>query len=140
MKTFVAIVWMMAFNSLCVCGYQEANQNSECNFTKYKSIRLSEPIPVRKRVEPHYPRTGICARIEGSVVVQVLVDAKGNVFAACAISGHPLLREAAVKAALQWKFEPNCKGCSLRKKRYFIELITFNFKIPLKPVLQLFAI
>jgi TonB family protein len=129
MKTFLAIVWMIAFNSLCVHGYQEVNRKRECNFAKYKPIRLSETTPVRKRVEPQYPPVPQEVRIEGSVVVQVLIDAKGNVFAACAISGHPLLRESAVKAALQWKFEPNCKGCLLRKGRYLVELITFNFKI-----------
>jgi TonB family protein len=40
------------------------------------------------------------------VVVQVLVDEAGNVIAAHAIAGHPLLQQSAVSAARQAKFSP----------------------------------
>ena len=48
----------------------------------------------------------MAARITGSVVVEVTVDEGGAVTSARAISGHPLLRDAAVSAARQWQFSP----------------------------------
>ena len=38
--------------------------------------------------------------------VQVLVDTEGNVIEATAVSGHPLLRAAAVAAAREAKLSP----------------------------------
>ena len=43
---------------------------------------------------------------EGAVAVQVLVDEGGNVIAASAVSGHPLLRAAAEEAARGATFAP----------------------------------
>lgn len=57
-----------------------------------------------KRVQPEYPKMAKDAKIEGSVVVEVTIDERGNVIKARAVSGHPLLRDAAVSAARQWTF------------------------------------
>jgi protein TonB len=46
------------------------------------------------------------ARIGGEVQVEIVVDEEGNVVSARAVSGHPLLKDAAVQAASRWKFEP----------------------------------
>ncbi len=56
--------------------------------------------------KPSYPPIAKTAKVAGSVTVQVLVDENGNVIAARAISGHPLLQSAAVAAARQAKFAP----------------------------------
>jgi TonB family protein len=56
--------------------------------------------------QPTYPPAAKAVKASGSVVVQVVVDEKGNVISASAISGHPLLRAAAVVAARQAKFTP----------------------------------
>jgi protein TonB len=42
----------------------------------------------------------------GRVVVKVVVDESGNVISASAVSGHPLLQNAAAQAARQAKFTP----------------------------------
>jgi len=55
---------------------------------------------------PEYPAIARSARASGTVAVQVTVDEQGNVSAARAISGHPLLQAAAVSAARQAKFSP----------------------------------
>jgi protein TonB len=56
--------------------------------------------------EPTYPEIAKAARAEGTVSVKVMVDEDGNVVAAEAVSGHPLLRGAAVDAARAAKFKP----------------------------------
>jgi TonB family protein len=56
--------------------------------------------------EPVYPPIAKAAGAEGSVSVRVLVDEDGNVVAAEAVSGHPLLQSAAVDAAREAKFKP----------------------------------
>jgi protein TonB len=44
--------------------------------------------------------------VSGVVVVDAVIDEHGNVVGARAVSGHPLLVPAALKAVLQWKYEP----------------------------------
>lgn len=58
------------------------------------------------RVDAEYPAPALAARITGSVVVEVTVDEGGAVISARALSGHPLLKDAAVNAARQWQFNP----------------------------------
>lgn len=55
---------------------------------------------------PSYPEAGRAAKAQGTVNVNVLVDESGSVVSATAVSGHPLLRDSAVTAARQAKFEP----------------------------------
>jgi TonB family protein len=56
--------------------------------------------------KPNYPPAARAVRASGSVNVQVTVDEKGSVTSASAVSGHPLLRAAAVKAAQEARFSP----------------------------------
>ncbi len=55
---------------------------------------------------PQYPAAAKAAKAQGTVEVNILVDTKGNVVSAEAVSGHPLLRSAAANAARQAKFPP----------------------------------
>lgn len=55
---------------------------------------------------PEYPAAALAVRAAGAVSVQVTVDEEGNVTSATAVSGHPLLRAAAVSAAREAKFAP----------------------------------
>ena len=56
--------------------------------------------------KPAYPAAARAVKAEGAVNVQVVIDETGTVVSATAISGHPLLRQAAEQAALQSKFAP----------------------------------
>ena len=56
--------------------------------------------------KPPFPPAARAVRASGSVSVQVLIDESGNVVSAAAVSGHPLLRSAAVAAARGAKFSP----------------------------------
>lgn len=55
---------------------------------------------------PAYPPIAKAARAQGTVVVEIVVGEDGNVVWASAVSGHPLLQQAAVAAARQAKFSP----------------------------------
>jgi periplasmic protein TonB len=57
-------------------------------------------------VQPEYPELARQAHVWGAVVVTAVIDEHGNVVRAHALSGHPLLIPAALKAVLQWKYEP----------------------------------
>ncbi|HVF48235.1 MAG TPA: energy transducer TonB [Pyrinomonadaceae bacterium] len=57
--------------------------------------------------QPVYPEAARAARAQGEVTVHVTIDPEGKVTAAEATSGHPLLRAAAVEAALHAKFKPS---------------------------------
>jgi TonB family protein len=55
---------------------------------------------------PEFPAIARQANASGTVTVKVVVDESGNVVAAHAVSGHPLLQSAAVTAARQARFTP----------------------------------
>ncbi len=57
-------------------------------------------------VKPPYPPVARAVHAEGAVNVQVTIDEQGNVIAANAVNGHPLLRQAAENAARASKFAP----------------------------------
>lgn len=56
--------------------------------------------------KPAYPAAAISLNIQGKVDVQVTIDETGKVTSANAISGHPLLRATAEKAARSATFSP----------------------------------
>lgn len=55
---------------------------------------------------PAYPAIARAAHADGSVTVEVTIDEEGNVVAAKAVSGHPLLQSVSVAAARGAKFTP----------------------------------
>jgi TonB family protein len=57
-------------------------------------------------VKPAYPPAARAVGASGSVNVQVVIDEEGKVIAATAISGHPLLKQAAEQAARESTFSP----------------------------------
>jgi TonB family protein len=56
--------------------------------------------------KPEFPQIAKAIKAAGDVQVQVVIDKKGNVIKAKAVSGHPFLRANAIKAALKSTFEP----------------------------------
>jgi TonB family protein len=55
---------------------------------------------------PTYPPAAKAVRAGGAVTVQVTIDENGEVISASAVSGHPLLRAAAMDAAKLARFSP----------------------------------
>jgi protein TonB len=77
-----------------------------------KVLKISQLLNGRaiRLPKPPYPQLAITAGITGVVAVQVLIDESGRVLSAQAVSGHPLLRSAAVQAARQALFSPTILG------------------------------
>jgi TonB family protein len=59
-----------------------------------------------RKPQPDYPLVARSARVSGVVVVQLLVDEKGEVAEAHAVSGPQLLQASSVEAARRAKFTP----------------------------------
>jgi len=77
--------------------------------------------------KPAYPPMARQIRLQGSVTVQVLIDEKGRVVSAEAISGHPFFIPEAKRAAMQARFSPTMLGDQPVKVS---GLITYNFVMP----------
>ena len=73
---------------------------------------------------PEYPEIARNAGASGSVSVEVTIDESGNVISAKAISGHPLLQAASVRAARAAQFSPTrLNGEPVKVKG----VLTYNF-------------
>lgn len=59
-----------------------------------------------QRVVPVYPQIAQTAHVEGTVVLHAIVSRDGTVEQLQYVSGPPLLMQAAMKAVLQWRYEP----------------------------------
>jgi protein TonB len=79
-----------------------------------------------RKVEPFYPPLAREAGVEGPVVVEIVISEEGDVTQAAALSGHPLLRDAAVAAARGWKFRPALVDGKAVK---VVATLTFNFSL-----------
>jgi len=56
---------------------------------------------------PAYPALARAAKIRGSVIVDVEVDASGAVTSARPVQGHPMLRDVSIDAAKHFRFMPD---------------------------------
>jgi periplasmic protein TonB len=56
--------------------------------------------------QPEYPVIAKQAHIEGTVVIDAVIDEHGNVVQAHALNGPPLLIPSALQAVVQWKYQP----------------------------------
>ncbi|MET0555859.1 MAG: energy transducer TonB [Vicinamibacteria bacterium] len=73
------------------------------------------PVPVTRfdrppqrvhMVEPVYPPEAFAKKIQGTVELQILIDAEGHVARATVMRSIPQLDAAAIEAARQWIFKP----------------------------------
>ena len=76
--------------------------------------------------QPAYPPVAKAARVQGAVVLQVTLDEAGRVISAKAVSGPPLLRQAALEAARQARFSPTLLSGQPTK---VTGLVTYNFTL-----------
>ena len=66
----------------------------------------AEPAKLIRSVLPDYPGQARIQRISGDVVIDITIDATGKVAKMRVLSGQMILRDAALRAVGQWKYEP----------------------------------
>lgn len=93
-------IWRLAF--LGVGGRPEESAPKGGSF--------STPPILISRVNPAYPPEARSNRIEGVVVVCLLIDKEGSVKKAEVLSGDPFLTQAALDAVRQWHYKPGTLG------------------------------
>jgi len=77
---------------------------------------------VVKKCPPQYPVLALKMKVEGQVKLEAEVDAEGNVGEVRVVSGHALLKQAAVECVKKWQFEPGSGKT--------VEVVGFDFKLP----------
>jgi TonB family protein len=92
---------MIAILSLMRIG--EAQQVSDPSLKRVESSEQAAMTHLIEVIEPKYP---IDAKINGKVVLKIVIDKEGHVSQATLVSGDPLLVRAAMDAVKQWKFYP----------------------------------
>lgn len=128
-------------------GHTGSGGNGNSNSGAASLVKIDTPPPpqppIEKRVvrtisrgpitglaivlpKPAYPMLAKQARAHGSVNVQVLIDETGKVVSAKAVSGHPLLLQAAQQAAYGARFSPTTLGDQAVKVS---GVITYNFML-----------
>ncbi len=64
-----------------------------------------QPPKKLKNVPPEYPQTARTARVEGTVILEAVIDTRGMVADVKVLKSIPLLDEAAVEAVKQWRYQ-----------------------------------
>ena len=78
-------------------------------FPAQSATSVEDDVVITKLFQPVYPPLAKQARITGDVELTLEVKADGSVESAIVVSGHPLLKQAAVDSALHSQFA--CKNC-----------------------------
>jgi len=81
---------------------------------------------VSRPVRPDYPLLARQMKVEGSVILQVLIGRDGLIQNLHVLSGPPILASAAEEAVKQWHFKPHYQGADAVETQ---AKITVNFTI-----------
>jgi protein TonB len=74
-----------------------------------QKLRISSGVAegnLVNKVEPQYPQMAKVAHVQGDVVLQALIAKNGSIENLRAVSGHPILIQAAMEAVKQWRYKP----------------------------------
>lgn len=93
-KAAILAVLVLAFSAGTIPVRAQQSQNEEL-------VRRA-----KSKVQPMYPDLARKMNISGTVKIEVVVAANGNVKEAHVIGGHPVLATYALEAAKKWRFEP----------------------------------
>jgi len=73
---------------------------------------------LKSKVTPQYPDLAKRMNVSGSVKLELIVAANGQVKSVKPLGGHPLLIEAAETAVKQWKYEPGPEATEVVEIRF----------------------
>jgi TonB family protein len=113
-------MWFLCASILAVVFFQDTlAQESSHGQPQKPEIALTELSP------PIFPPLARQARIAGDVQIQMKIRKDGSVASAEVVSGHPMLKQAALESARKSKFL--CSGCSEEVNSYVL-IYTFGFR------------
>jgi len=100
---FSRLVTPLAIVVFLIFGLPSARPQNEPQATKQETV-ATQAAPLKER---HIPRTpGPGTRVQGKVTLRIVVDAKGNVSEAKALSGPEELIPPALAWVQKWQYEP----------------------------------
>ena len=71
---------------------------------------------------PFYPALARQARIEGKVTLRFVVNEQGDTSEVEAVTGHQLLRQAAIESVQGWKLAwPQPCACHVKREAAFVQ-------------------
>jgi TonB family protein len=92
-----------------------------------ENVRMSRtPEMVSRSVAPNYPLLARQMKVQGSVILQALINRDGTIQDLRIVSGPPILASAAREAVRQWHFKPRYQGNETVET---LARITVNFTI-----------
>ena len=74
-----------------------------------QKIRVSSGVAAGnliQKIQPQYPAIAKTARIQGTVVLEATISKSGTIEGLKAVSGPPMLYQAAIDAVRQWRYKP----------------------------------
>ncbi|NJM54067.1 MAG: energy transducer TonB, partial [Blastocatellia bacterium] len=96
MKSFLLLIFAFSFTI-----FAQENLEDKIYEANAKELAMGKTISMPK---PPYPSLAKQARIAGRVNVKIIINLRGEVISAVAISGNPLLHQVAEDAAMQARF------------------------------------
>lgn len=128
-KLLRALLFLIMFCVAYAPAFLWAQGNSDARART--EAKLTKAPKLKKQVEAKYTQQAIDKRIEGKVILQITIDAKGKVSQAKVVSGPGYgLNEAALVAIKKFEFEPaevNNKPAPVTLK------FTISFSLPILP-------
>jgi TonB family protein len=76
------------------------------NAAEHERLSTVSIPAVRQTIDSSYPLLGRHSRVQGSVVLQAVIGADGNIENLRVVSGPAILASAAQQAVRQWRFKP----------------------------------
>lgn len=83
-----------------------------------------------RRVAPVYPPLARQARIQGTVMLKIVINKDGDIRDMQLVSGHPMLAPAAMEAVKKWKYQPYTKDGEVVEVSTMVRVI---FSMPDSP-------
>ena len=72
-------------------------------------LDYDQPPKLIKLTKPQYPQDAFVKKVEGTVVLEIVIDITGRVVHARVVQSIPLLDAAALQTVYQWVFQPALK-------------------------------
>jgi TonB family protein len=99
----------LIFSALIFSPSLAAAQTTDAQTTGQQPVDISNGVAqglLIKKVNPAYPPLARQARIQGTVILKVVITKAGDVINIQLVSGHPMLAPASIEAVKQWKYQP----------------------------------